>query len=155
MAQEQARAALVTLGDGVITYRRWQNHWIDAAVTWQSQLWEYQPLEWAGLVAGAGAVAEQASISLPAVPSLEAILAAARVERWLITLQLYQFPDTAGLTAPPASMTLIGATMGEVIGMGATPTKVTIKLGSALSPIGAQFPPRLATNALIGVPCRL
>jgi hypothetical protein len=30
-----------------------------------------------------------------------------------------------------------------------------MKLGSALSPVGAQFPPVTATDSLIGVPCVL
>lgn len=156
MANEQATVALVDLAAGGITYRRWQNHWLDKIVTWESQQWEYQQLEWAGLTAGAAATAEQATISLPALPSIEAILAAARVQRWLVTLRVYRFPDAApGLTGPPATMDLIGSALGEIVGMSATQTQITLRLGSALSPVGAQFPWLLASNDLIGVPCRL
>jgi hypothetical protein len=45
--------------------------------------------------------------------------------------------------------------VGEVIGASAGLTTMTWRLGSALSPVGAQFPPRTAITPLIGVPCRL
>jgi hypothetical protein len=50
---------------------------------------------------------------------------------------------------------LVGSTVGQVISASATVTSITLKLGSALSPVGAQFPPRTATSSLIGVPCVL
>jgi len=42
-----------------------------------------------------------------------------------------------------------------VVGGGGKLTNVRINLGSALSPVGAQFPPRKFTTAIMGKGCRL
>jgi hypothetical protein len=70
-------------------------------------------------------------------------------------VRVIQFDEEAGTTAPPAAYVLAASCIGEVIGASATLTTMTWKLGSALSPVGAQFPPRTAITPLIGVPCRL
>jgi hypothetical protein len=74
---------------------------------------------------------------------------------WVATLSVLQFDETAASSGPPAAYVLAASCVGEVIGASATITQITWKLGSALSPVGAQFPPRTAITPLIGVPCRL
>ena len=69
---------------------------------------------------------------------------------------MYQLADDGSTvdTGPPAGAILVGSATGEVIGASGGLTSITMRLGSALSPVGAQFPPRTATTPLIGVPCR-
>ena len=74
---------------------------------------------------------------------------------WVAQVRVIQFDEEQGTTAPPATYVLAASCVGEVIGASATLTTMTWKLGSALSPVGAQFPPRTAITPLIGVPCRL
>jgi hypothetical protein len=74
---------------------------------------------------------------------------------WIATLRVYQFDEALDTGAPQDGQVLVGSTVGQVISASATVTSITLKLGSALSPVGAQFPPRTATSSLIGVPCAL
>ena len=149
------QAAFVSLGDGFGTvYARWQSYWIDAITTWDGQSWTYQQLDWAGVTSGQ-ATGDQATLTLPAVPSVLAMTETALAGPWVATLRVIQFDEEAGTTAPPATYVLAASCVGEVIGASATLTQITWKLGSALSPVGAQFPPRTAITPLIGVPCRL
>jgi hypothetical protein len=149
------QAAFVSLSDGFGTvYARWQSYWIDAVVSWSSQQWSYQQLDWAGVTSGQ-AVGDQASLTLPAVPSVLGMTERALAGPWVATLSVIQFDESAASSGPPATTVLAASCVGEVIGASASLTQLTWKLGSALAPIGAQFPPRTAITALIGVPCRL
>jgi hypothetical protein len=73
----------------------------------------------------------------------------------VVTLRVIQFDEETAGSTPPATYTLAASCVGEVISASAGLTTMSWKLGSALSPVGAQFPPRTATTPLIGVPCRL
>ena len=149
------QAAFVSLGDGFGTiYARWQSYWIDAVVSWSSQQWSYQQIDWAGVTSGQ-AVGDQATLTLPAVPSVLAMTEQALAGPWVATLSVIQFDESAASSGPPATTVLAASCVGEVIGASGSLTHITWKLGSALAPIGAQFPPRTAITALIGVPCRL
>jgi hypothetical protein len=151
----RGQAAFVAIGDGFgATFARWQSYWVDAVVSWDGQQWAYQQLDWAGLASGQ-AVGDQATLTLPAVPSVQAMTEQALAGPWVATLRVIQFDESTATSGPPASYILAANCVGEVIGASASLTQITWKLGSALSPVGAQFPPRTAITPLIGVPCRL
>jgi hypothetical protein len=64
------QAAFASIGDGFgTTFARWQSYWIDAITSWDGQSWAYQQLDWAGVTSGQ-AMGEQATLTLPAVPSV-------------------------------------------------------------------------------------
>jgi hypothetical protein len=70
---DRGQAAFVAIGDGFgTTYARWQSYWIDAVVSWDGQAWAYQQLDWAGVTSGQ-ATGDQATLTLPAVPSVHAM----------------------------------------------------------------------------------
>ena len=149
------QAAFVEIGDGFgVVFARWQSYWIDTVVSWSSRQWSYQQLDWAGVTSGQ-AVGDQATLILPSVPSVLAMTERALAGPWVATLSVIQFDEALASSGPPATTVLAASCVGEVIGASATLTQMTWKLGSALAPIGAQFPPRTAITALIGVPCRL
>jgi hypothetical protein len=149
------QAAFVELGDGFgTTFARWQSYWIDQIVSWDGQSWTYQQLDWAGVTSGQ-ATGDQATLTLPAVPSVLALTEQALAGPWVATLRVIQFDETSADTGPPAAYALAASCVGEVIGASGSLTSRTWKLGSALSPVGCQFPPRTAITPLIGVPCRL
>ncbi len=150
-----AQAAFLELGDGFgTTFARWQSYAIDQIVSWDSQPWAYQQLDWAGITSGQ-AVGDQASITLPAVPSVLQLTERARAGAWVATLRVIQWDEELSSTPPASGYVLAASCVGQVIGANGSLTQITWKLGSALAPIGSQFPPRTAITALIGVPCRL
>ena len=146
--------ARVTLGDGAAVFARWQSAWINRPVSWHGFQWEYQPFRWGGVLSGQ-AGSDQATLTIPATPSLRALAEQALAATWLATIEVYASVDDGTVDAgPPADAVLAASTVGEIIGASGGLNSITLQLGSALSPVGAQFPPRAATTALIGVPCR-
>ena len=152
---DPGQAAFIEISNGYgAVFARWQSYWIDRIVSWSGQQWTYQQFDWAGVTSGQ-AVGDQASIVLPAVPSVLAMTEDALAGPWVAALSVIQFDEAAADNGPPATTVLAASCVGQVIGASGSLTQLTWKLGSALSPIGAQFPPRTATTFLIGVPCRL
>jgi hypothetical protein len=152
---DPGQAAFVEISNGYGSVSaRWQSYWIDQIVSWSGQQWTYQQFDWAGITSGQ-AVGDQASIVLPAVPSVLAMTEDALAGPWVAALRVIQFDEMAADSGPPATTVLAASCVGQVIGASGSLTQMTWRLGSALSPIGAQFPPRTAITALIGVPCRL
>ena len=155
MPVDRGQALFVQLQDAgqTATMARWQSFWIDATVTWESVPWDYQQMDWAGITSGSGG--DQATLTLPRLPSVQAILRQVLAGPWIATLRVYQFDESLDVGTPQAEQVLVGSCIGQVISASGTATGITMKLGSALSPIGAQFPPVTATDDLIGVPCVL
>ena len=151
----RAQVALIELGDGAGTmFARWQTQWMNQIISFGGVQWAYRQLSWSGLVSGQGQ-GEQAVITVPATKENHDLFERALAERWLCWITVLDFDEVAGDAGIPAAFTVAAATVGECIGGSGTLVNRTIQLGSALSPIGAQFPPRSATTELIGVPCRL
>ncbi len=75
-------------------------------------------------------------------------LAITEGHRWELTI--YQF--VPGLEA---QQVLVETFTGEIVGAVATLGGIRIDLGSSLSPVGAQIPPRTLTTNLMGKGCRL
>lgn len=153
MARGQALFVQLQDEQQTTTYARWQSFWVDATVTWEGQGWIYQPMDWSGITSGSGG--GQATITLPRLPSVDSIMRRALAGLWLATLRVYQFDEELDAGAPQAGQALMGSCIGQVISASSTTTSIELRLGSALSPVGAQFPPVLASDALIGVPCVL
>lgn len=153
MATELQQLCLVRFYLGGVTYARWQSAYVDQVISYESASWTYQQFNWEGVASGAGG-GNQGGLSAPATPAIRSLLASAIAGPWLVSLRVFQAPEAATGT-PPAGMTLVGSLVAEVIGGDCTMTAASFALGSTLSPIGAQFPPRTATTRLIGVPCRL
>jgi hypothetical protein len=80
---------------------------------------------------------------------LDAFLAAISDGR-LVDLSIYQFDSTINNNTPQAGQELVAAYTGQVVGGNGGLTSLTIQLGSALSPVGAQVPPRRLTLAIMG-----
>jgi hypothetical protein len=115
-----------------VTYQRWQSYYANTSVTWSSASWNYVPF----IAAATGLV-------------LDAFLAAISDGR-LVDLSIYQFDSTINNNTPQAGQELVAAYTGQVVGGNGGLTSLTIQLGSALSPVGAQVPPRRLTLAIMG-----
>jgi hypothetical protein len=150
-----AQAAFLELGDGFgTTFARWQSYAIEQVITWDGQSWAYQQLDWAGITSGQS-VGDQATITLAAVPSVLALTPRALAGAWVASLRVIQWDDEINATPPSSGYVLAASCVGQVIRASGTLAQITWRLGSALAPLGAQFPPTTAITPLIGVPCQL
>jgi hypothetical protein len=153
MARAQAQYLRIFLG--ATTYQRWQSYYVNSNVTWDGGSWTYQQFDSDGITAGGVESEESITVTLPAVTTVvDAVLAALNDAR-LVELRMYEFDTLLGNNNPQSGQSLIATYIGEVVGASGGFTEIIMELGSALSPVGAQVPPRKFTTRLIGVPCRL
>jgi len=137
------------------TYLRWQAYYVNQTITLDSQQWSYHPFTADGLIGGSPGTDTGISISVPAtVAAVTAFETALSLNR-LCEIKMYEFDTRLSQTGPQASQLLIGAFVGEVIGIGGSFANLTISLGSSLAPVGAQAPPRKFTSTMIGAPLRI
>jgi hypothetical protein len=140
---------------GSTTYQRWQSYYVNTSVTWESASWSYQPFDADGITAGEVQSESSISIRLPATTNALEVVLLALNEARLAELRLYEFDTILGNNTPQAGQTLIASYVGEVVGVKGGFTSIQVELGSSLSPVGAQVPPRTFSTQLIGSPCKL
>jgi hypothetical protein len=151
----RAQAQYLRLFNGSTTYQRWQSYYVGQTVTWSSSSWLYQQFDCDGITAGQGSTDAALSITLPATQFVVDQVERALREAWLAELSLYEFDPTVDNAAPQSGQVLVAAFTGEVVSASGGLTSIAMALGSSLSPVGAQIPPRQFTTRLIGVPCQL
>jgi hypothetical protein len=140
---------------GSTTYQRWQSYYVNTSVTWESAAWSYQPFDADGITAGEVQSESSISVTLPATTNVMEVVLQALDEARLAELRLYEFDTIQGNSTPQAGQTLIASYLGEVVGVSGGFTSIQMQLGSSLSPVGAQVPPRTFSTRLIGAPCKL
>jgi hypothetical protein len=140
---------------GSTTYQRWQSYYVNTSVTWESAAWSYQPFDADGITAGEVQSESSILITLPATTNVMEVVLQALDEARLAELRLYEFDTILGNSTPQAGQTLIASYLGEVVGVSGGFTSIQMQLGSSLSPVGAQVPPRTFSTRLIGAPCKL
>jgi hypothetical protein len=151
----RAQAQYLRIFSGSITHQRWQSYYVNTSVSYGGAVWAYQPFDADGITAGEVQSESSIVVRMPATTNaVEAVLQALDEER-LAELQIYQFDTLLGNNAPQASQVLIASYLGEVVAVSGSFTLIEMELGSSLSPIGAQVPPRNFTSKLIGSPCKL
>jgi len=153
MARGQSQ--FLRIFSGSTTYQRWQSYYVNTSVTWESASWSYQPFDADGITAGEVQSESSISITLPATTNALEVVLQALDEARLAELRLYEFDTNLGNSAPQAGQTLIASYLGEIVGVQGSFTSITMELGSSLSPVGAQVPPRTFSTRLIGSPCKL
>jgi hypothetical protein len=140
---------------GSTTYQRWQSYYVNTSVRWESASWSYQPFDADGITAGEVQSESSISVTLPATTNVMEVVLQALNEARLAELRLYEFDTILGNSTPQAGQTLIASYLGEVVGASGGFTSIQMQLGSSLSPVGAQVPPRTFSTRLIGAPCKL
>ena len=153
MARGQSQ--FLRIFSGSTTYQRWQSYYVNTSVTWESAAWSYQPFDADGITAGEVQSESSISVTLPATTNVMEVVLQALNEARLAELRLYEFDTILGNSTPQAGQTLIASYLGEVVGVSGGFTSIQMQLGSSLSPVGAQVPPRKFTTKLIGAPCQL
>lgn len=140
---------------GGTTYQRWQSYYANTSVTWDSADWLYVPFIADGLTAGISGDETSISVTAPATTIvMDAFELALKLGR-LVDLSIYQFDASTNNTTPQASQTLVAQFTGQVVGGSGGLTSIAIQLGNALSPVGAQIPPRKFTTSMIGKGAKL
>ncbi|NDD44818.1 MAG: hypothetical protein EBZ24_05160 [Synechococcaceae bacterium WB9_4xB_025] len=134
-----------------ITYQRWQNFYSNVIVTWDSASWAYVAFTASGVASGVTGDEGGISLTLPATGVVVQAVDLAMEQARLFEVKTYEFDPVAdGVSSPPAGQTLISTFLGEITSASEANFEFTLQLGSSLSPIGAQIPPRTLTNDLIG-----
>ena len=151
----RAQAQYLRIFSGSTTYQRWQSYYVNTSVTYGGAVWSYQPFDADGITAGEVQSEASISVRLPATTNAIEVSLQALNEARLAELQLYEFDTILGNSAPQAAQTLIASYVGEVVGVSGSFTSIEMELGSSLSPVGAQVPPRTFSTQLIGAPCKL
>jgi hypothetical protein len=140
---------------GSTTYQRWQSYYVNTSVTWEGAAWSYQPFDADGITAGEVQSESSISVTLPATTNVMEVVLQALDEARLAELRLYEFDTILGNSTPQTGQMLIASYLGEVVGVSGSFTSIQMQLGSSLSPVGAQVPPRTFSTRLIGAPCKL
>jgi hypothetical protein len=153
MARGQSQYLRIFSGD--TTYQRWQAYYVNTSVSWESASWSYQPFDADGITAGEVQSESSISVTLPATTNVMEVVLQALDEARLAELRLYEFDTILGNSTPQTGQTLIASYLGEVVGVSGGFTSIQMQLGSSLSPVGAQVPPRTFSTLLIGAPCKL
>jgi hypothetical protein len=135
-----------------ITYQRWQNFYSNAIVSWDSASWVYVAFTASGVASGATGDEGGITLTLPATGVVVQAVDLAMEQARLFEVRTYEFDPVAdGVSSPPAGQTLISTFLGEITSASEAGFEFTLQMGSSLSPVGAQFPPRTMTNNLIGM----
>lgn len=151
----RAQAQYLRIFSGSTTYQRWQSYYVNASVSYASAAWAYQPFDADGITAGEVQSESSISVTLPATTNVIEVVLQSLDEARLAELRLYEFDTLLGNTTPQPGQRLIASYLGEVVGVSGTFTSIQMQLGSSISPVGAQVPPRKFTSNLIGSPCKL
>jgi len=135
-----------------ITYQRWQNFYSNAIVSWDSASWVYVGFTASGVASGATGDEGGITLTLAATSVVVQAVDLAMEQARLFEVRTYEFDPVAdGVSSPPAGQTLISTFLGEITSASEAGFEFTLQMGSSLSPVGAQFPPRTMTNNLIGM----
>jgi hypothetical protein len=151
----RAQAQYLRIFSGSTTYQRWQSYYVNTSVSYDSNVWAYQPFDADGITAGEVQSESSISVTLPATTNVMEVVLQALDEARLAELRLYEFDTLIDNTTPQTGQTLIASYLGEVVGVSGSFTSIQMQLGSSLSPVGAQVPPRTFSTRLIGAPCKL
>lgn len=140
---------------GAITYQRWQSYYVSTSVSYGGAVWSYQQFDIDGITSGEVQSESSISVTLPATTNVMQVVLQALNEARLAELQIYEFDTILGNSTPQAGQALIASYVGEVVEVSGGFTSIQMQLGSSLSPVGAQVPPRTFSTRLIGSPCKL
>lgn len=154
MARAQAQYLRI-FDEAGVTYQRWQSYYVEKTVTFDGAAWNYVAFIADGLVAGVSGDEASINVTAPATSVVVDAFLSALEQAKLVQLSIYQFDTLLGNTTPQAAQQLIGSFTGQIVGGSGGLTSITLTLGDALSPVGAQIPPRRFTTAIMGKGCIL
>jgi hypothetical protein len=150
----RGQAQYLRIFSGSTTYQRWQGYYVGQTITLESQQWRYYPFVANGLIGGSAGNDEGVTVTVPATSTAVELFEEALSLNQLVEVRVFEFDTRLSQAQPQTTQQLIGAFVGEVIGISGSFGSIDVALGSSLAPVGAQAPPRKYTSALIGAPLR-
>jgi len=139
----------LTTREGVVV-ARYQNHWPNQSVTFETFAWAWLDFDWDALSGAPQGMAE-VNLTLPGLPSYRDALEEFSDRLLAARLRVFYYLDSqADSSGPPAAMTLIAAAMGMFSLRELTLTSLSASIGPTLGGAGQQTGDLLATPALIG-----
>lgn len=151
----RAQSQYLRIFDATTTYARWQTYYVNQTITLDGASWSYMPFSASGIVESGASGGKSVSITVPATNSVVQAFTLALSYGRLCELKIYEFDSRLDNTVPQAGQDLIASYTAEVVDVSGTFSRLDIELGSSLSPVGAQVPPRKFTSYLIGSPLRI
>jgi hypothetical protein len=136
-------------------FQLWQNFYVNQSVTVSSKTYTYFPFTCDGISETSALGGRSVRVECPATFQAVNTFEPAARSMYLCQLEVFEFDTRLGVASPQSGQTLIASFLGYVVRMNGRFTSLSVELGSALAPIGAQIPPRTATNSLVGVPIQL
>ena len=148
-----ARRLTMRFYSGATTYQRWQNFYPGQTLAGG---WAYMPFEAETFnVVANGADQSTMRLSMPGLASVAGVIEdALKPPQWLAEVRLLELVQNPSATSPPSDEVEICRFIGQIISASGHET-ITLQLGSAITPVGAQIPPRLFAPRLTGYPPRL
>jgi hypothetical protein len=153
MARAQSQYLRIYTGSGV-TLQRWQSYY-NKPVNFGGFQWINVAFTASGFTEGLAGKETDITITAPATGNVVATIEAALANSYLVDLTTYQFDTLNGNETPQSEQVALMNYTGQVIGGGGGLTTIDMQLGSPVSTIGAQVPPRSLTSAIMGTGCRL
>ena len=150
----RSQMATLRLYSSATTYLRWQNYYVNTSLSFLSQTWEFFPFEFGGISESAAPGGNQLTITLPATSSAVSEFSKAQAGLMICEINLYEFSADLAQSAAPSTFTVVATHLGQVLNLGGSFTQLQVGLGTVLSPVGSQVPPRTYSTALIGAPLR-
>ena len=140
---------------GGADYYRWQNYYVNSTVTWNSKTWDYFPFESRGVSESAAIGQTNVTLQLPATSLAVRAVEIALFNEYICEVRAYEFDNRLSNNVPQSGQTLIADFTGQVLNLSGSFISLNVELGTALSPVGAQIPPRTYTSRLVGNPIRI
>lgn len=153
MARAQAQYLRIYSAAGV-TLHRWQSYY-SKPITWDGGLWVNVPFAASGFSEGLTSSETDINVTVPATGLVVSAIEQAIASSHLVDLTIYQFDILDGNDLPQDGQQLLLSYTGQVTGGGGSLTSLQMNLGTPVSTVGAQVPPRTLTSAIMGLGCRL
>jgi hypothetical protein len=151
----RAQSQYLRIFNATTTYARWQTYYVNQTVTLDGASWSYMPFSASGIIESGASGGKSVSITVPATNSVVQAFTLALSYGRFCELKIYEFDSRLDNTAPQAGQDLIASYTAEVVDVSGSFTRLDVELGSSLSPVGAQVPPRKFTTYQIGSPLRI
>jgi len=151
----RAQAQYVRIYSGATDQYRWQNYYVNSTVTWNSKTWDYFPFEFGGVTESAAIGQTSATLQLPATTLAVTAIESALFNQYVCEVRVYEFDNRLSNRVPQSGQILIADFSGQVLNVSGSLISLEVELGSALSPVGAQIPPRTYNSRLVGNPIRI
>lgn len=166
-----AQAQLLRISGAPVGF---QSYWINATGRIDGDLYRFLPFDTGVITTTNTGDNETLSVELPASTEMFDLVEQSVAEQlvWIVSIvnlealsnqgpgelipgetfndaQVYEFGSLSD------GLVLVARFYGEVIGCGSDMGRLSVELGSSLSPVGSQVPPRKFSTSRVGAPLRL